>query len=395
MELVSMFRTEPTFKINWVPGPNTKTMKKVFPVLPLLEDDDIIIYVDDDFLLPRGFVQNRVHDFITHGCVHAISAWSCEFKSTMLTTLTGYPIHCSSQPSSLVTKRMLSGYEVFYNNPDVCYRSADDSLYTLLVTLNGYTYVPCQDYGLAMSGSCAHPINNNYRAVSPLKTMGVFKKNGYSAQNTYITNLLYLTIARYSKVPTWNRAIQKKLSHFRRLEKFEDAEFFSQVDDFTQVDIPLKENTLQYWYWNGKTNAGDYYNKYLLDKLYKCQLQMVEETGNQLDICLCGSILLNNHIGKCRRVVGCGIQTKNHPLNLPFNNAYIALRGKITHQFVKMHKMPKNPDILLCDPGLLLSKLYQPEEPIKKTHDVGIIVHYVDEPKVRKKYGDKYHIISM
>lgn len=180
MELVSMFRTEPTFKINWVPGPNTKTMKKIFPVLPLLEDDDIIIYVDDDFIFPTGFIQSRVNDFIYNDCKHAISAWCGSTRGSMLTNLTGFTISNSSQPSSLVTKRMLSGYEVFYNNSDVCYRSADDSLYTLLVTLNGFTYVPCSDYGLSQSGKCAHPIKNDFNTVSPLKTMGVFKKNGYS-----------------------------------------------------------------------------------------------------------------------------------------------------------------------------------------------------------------------
>lgn len=179
-ELVQLSRDDPTFKINWVPGTNTKTMKKVFPILPLVEEDDLLIYIDDDFLLPMGFVQNRVDDFIHHGCRHAISAWCGNLKNTMLTMLTGFPIRCSSQPSSLVTKRMLSGYEVFYGNSDVCYRSADDSLYTLLVTLNGFTYVPCSDYGLSQSGKCSHPIKNDFNTVSPLKTMGVFKKNGYS-----------------------------------------------------------------------------------------------------------------------------------------------------------------------------------------------------------------------
>lgn len=61
---------------------------------------------------------------------------------------------------------------------DVYNRAADDSLYTLLVTLNGFSYVPCSDYGLI--GSCQHRISNNFNTISPLKTMGVFKKNGYS-----------------------------------------------------------------------------------------------------------------------------------------------------------------------------------------------------------------------
>lgn len=52
-ELVKLSKDEPTFKINWVPGPNTKSMKKVFPMLKYVDDDDIIIYLDDDVVVPR------------------------------------------------------------------------------------------------------------------------------------------------------------------------------------------------------------------------------------------------------------------------------------------------------------------------------------------------------
>ena len=307
MELVLMSRKEPTFKINWVSGPNTKTMKKVFPILPLIDDDDIVIYIDDDFLFPMGFVKSRVDDFASHSCNHAISGWCGQLRGSMLKTLTGVPINMTSQPSSLVTKRMLSGYEVFYNNPDVCYRSADDSLYTLLVTLNGYTYVPCSDYGLSQSGPCAHPISNNYRAVSPLRKMGVFKKSGYSQQNTYITHLLYLNIVKNSIVPSWDRELKNKLSGFRRLIQYENSEFFSQVDDFKTIDIPIHEGKLKYWYWSSILNAGDAYNKYLLQNLYACSLEMSKLTSDNLDIGMCGSILTNNHLSRCRRIVGCGI----------------------------------------------------------------------------------------
>ena len=67
-------------------------MKKVFPILPLVDDDDIIIYMDDDFILPPGFVQSRVDEFIDHGCKHAISAWLKTISNSMLTNVTGYPL---------------------------------------------------------------------------------------------------------------------------------------------------------------------------------------------------------------------------------------------------------------------------------------------------------------
>ena len=71
--LVQLSKDDPTFKINWVSGPNTKTMKKVFPILPLLNDDDIIIDIDDDLDLPRDFVQVRLQEFIEHSRMFPIS----------------------------------------------------------------------------------------------------------------------------------------------------------------------------------------------------------------------------------------------------------------------------------------------------------------------------------
>jgi hypothetical protein len=49
----------------------------------------------------------------------------------------------------------------------------------------------------------------------------------------------------------------------------------------------------------------------------------------------------------------------------------------------------------MCDPGLVLSRIYKPVSPVKKVHKVGIVPHYVDEERVRELYGSKYHVISM
>lgn len=80
---------------------------------------------------------------------------------------------------------------------------------------------------------------------------------------------------------------------------------------------------------------------------------------------------------------------------MPKTSGYLAVRGRITREYVLNHIKNANKDMVLCDPGLLLSKLYTPVKPMAKTHKVGIIPHYVDESKVRKLYGEKYHIISM
>lgn len=50
-ELYRLIMTSNKVILNWVEE-NTKSMKKVLPILPYLEDDDIIIDIDDDMLLP-------------------------------------------------------------------------------------------------------------------------------------------------------------------------------------------------------------------------------------------------------------------------------------------------------------------------------------------------------
>ena len=42
-------------------------MKKVFPILKYLKDDDIIIDADDDILFPNDLIESRVSDFKKNG----------------------------------------------------------------------------------------------------------------------------------------------------------------------------------------------------------------------------------------------------------------------------------------------------------------------------------------
>ena len=42
-DLVDYFNSDDRLIINWVDGENIKSMKKVFPILEYLDDDDIII----------------------------------------------------------------------------------------------------------------------------------------------------------------------------------------------------------------------------------------------------------------------------------------------------------------------------------------------------------------
>ena len=59
--------------LNWVED-NYKSMKKLFPVLPYLEDEDVIIDIDDDMILPKDFIESRVKDFKEYGCKYPITS---------------------------------------------------------------------------------------------------------------------------------------------------------------------------------------------------------------------------------------------------------------------------------------------------------------------------------
>ena len=69
-ELINLINNHENVIINWVDGENTKSMKKVFPILEYLNDDDIIIDIDDDIILPKDLIQSRVNDFNRlHGAI--------------------------------------------------------------------------------------------------------------------------------------------------------------------------------------------------------------------------------------------------------------------------------------------------------------------------------------
>ena len=114
-----------------------------------------------------------------------------------------------------------------------------------------------------------HVFKNDFNSVHPFKKMGVFAKNGYCEQNTYITWLMYCVIAKYCPCELWDENTYKKIVAYHRIPSYEDSEFNSQVDDLKTIE--LSGNILTYWYWKrggGKYNAGDDYNKYLVEKLY-------------------------------------------------------------------------------------------------------------------------------
>ena len=137
--------------LNWVEE-NTKSMKKVFPVLPYLEDDDIIIDIDDDLLLPKDFIEFRIKDFNDNEQNHPIT--SNQSKSI---NMDNYVMSCCS----LFQKKMLNGYEKLLTK-EILNTCNDDRTYLYLCHLNGYRLVPCTKYCIG---------KNNPNNVVPLEIM--------------------------------------------------------------------------------------------------------------------------------------------------------------------------------------------------------------------------------
>ena len=142
--------------LNWVEE-NTKSFKKVFPVLKYLEDDDIIIDIDDDLLLPRDFIESRLDDFKYACSEHPIS--SNLYKSI---NMDNNVVQCYS----IFQKRMLANWERFVDDT-VLKTCNDDRTYLYLFHMNGFKVLPCSNYCVGFPSSPS------------VKPIGCIPKSGY------------------------------------------------------------------------------------------------------------------------------------------------------------------------------------------------------------------------
>ena len=137
-DLVDYFSSDERLVLNWVEGENTKCMKKVFPILQYLEDDDIIIPMDDDIMYPLDYVEKRVEEYKTH--FQPISGLNNFNKSYIYK---GHKIFCNLGGGCLFTKKMLNRWEE-YVDEKILKSNNDDTCYAMLEWLNGYTPQVCK-----------------------------------------------------------------------------------------------------------------------------------------------------------------------------------------------------------------------------------------------------------
>lgn len=135
-DLIEYFYSDDRLIINWVDGPNTKSMKKLFPILKYLEDDDIIMEMDDDFTAPEDLIECRLKDFNHYKGMHPIT--TNINKASIGDT---YVV----APTSMFSKKMVKNWERFVDDT-VIHTYNDDRTLLYLFWLNGYKTRPCTRY---------------------------------------------------------------------------------------------------------------------------------------------------------------------------------------------------------------------------------------------------------
>ena len=190
-DLVDYFNSDERLIINWVNGPNTRSFKKIYPILDYLEEDDIIIFTDDDILFPIDLIEHRLKDFRTYGSKFPLSSsnrYTREIPNMMVIS-----------PVGLVTKKMLKNWEKLITK-EIISTNNDDRTLLYLLYLNGFCAKPVSRYtamGLkknfsynqidSMGSMHLYPVGSEYdKIVSPIikkicgttiqKSFGFFEK---------------------------------------------------------------------------------------------------------------------------------------------------------------------------------------------------------------------------
>ena len=189
-DLLTLRDENEKFIINWVDGENTKTMKKVFPVLQYLDDEDFIINTDDDTLMPKDLIESRMKEWGRHkrpipACNNQRIHYRKEFD--------GYV--CG--PCSLIKKKMLNGWERICSD-DVIRTYADDDVYAVIMHFNGYRFKPCETYS-RHTGICSKKLVT-YNDNAPLGPTG-----------------------GYAQWPAVRKAIEKRLHEISGFKCIKDA----------------------------------------------------------------------------------------------------------------------------------------------------------------------------
>lgn len=142
--------------INWIDGPNTRTFKKLVPVLQYISDDDLIITADDDFVFPVDLIESRLEDFQIFNN-QPITPNPFNYESISAAKIKYY-----MSPTSLVSKKMFKNWQKWYT-PELIDLNEDDRVNTYIVNSNGYSFMPSLKYSIheLIYSSGRYNVSNN------------------------------------------------------------------------------------------------------------------------------------------------------------------------------------------------------------------------------------------
>lgn len=146
--------------INWVDGPNTRTFKKIVPILQYLNSDDLIISADDDFTFPRDLIESRLTDFKIYNCQHPVTPNRYNYVNKSAAKLNFY-----MSPTSIFTKQMLACWETWYT-PELIELNEDDRVNTYIMYSNGYSFKYSTKHTIHELISRSFNISNNDQVAS-------------------------------------------------------------------------------------------------------------------------------------------------------------------------------------------------------------------------------------
>lgn len=185
-DLVDYFNSDDRLVINWVDGENTKSMKKIFPILQYLEDDDFIIDADDDKLFPKDLIESRLSDFEKYGRKYPVTSNSSKCGIGDANVIS---------PMTLFQKKMLNNWDKYVDST-VIHTYNDDRTYLYILYLNGYVAKGPSKYtekelnagydlhldSTSMRNSRMYPIGKKYDEI--VKNT-VFKLTGTTLFNSF------------------------------------------------------------------------------------------------------------------------------------------------------------------------------------------------------------------
>lgn len=186
--------------INWVDD-NYKCFKKVYPILNKCDDDDLILYTDDDIILNKDLIKSRVNDFISYQS--PISGTPESKYKKAFSEIYNINNIIGSTATSIVKAKMLKGFE-YIKSDELLKQYNDDTTYVVLCYLNGYNYNKCSDYqcyidkdtelkmiydDVPLSKQLKEQGSNYYK--TSINTLNIIKENLIKNKNQIIKNNIF------------------------------------------------------------------------------------------------------------------------------------------------------------------------------------------------------------